>query len=48
MEAAPSQVTYAGESISTPSDVRQLPRKGVKSVSKDERSLLPYTTLASP
>ena len=34
METTTSQVTHAGESISTPSNVRQLPQKGVKSVSE--------------
>ena len=38
VETATSQVTRAGETIAIPSNVRQLPRKGVKSVSKDEKA----------
>ena len=37
-ENAPSQVTDAGESTSTPTDMRQLPRKGVKNEWKDEQT----------
>ena len=37
VENAPSQVTHAGET-STPTDVRQLPRKGGKNEWKDEKA----------
>ena len=38
VETSTSQVTFAGEGISTPSNVRQLLRKGVRTVSKDEKA----------
>ena len=38
VENAPSQVTYAGESSSTPRDMRHLTRKGGKNEWKDEKA----------
>ena len=38
VENAPSQVTPAGESTSTPAGMRQLPRKGAKDEWKDEKA----------
>ena len=38
VENAPSQVIYAGESTSTPTDMRQLPRKGGKNEWKYEQA----------
>ena len=52
VESAPSQVTYAGKSTSTPIDMRQLPRKSGKNEWKyekaEEAADLSHATLASP